>query len=96
MHKLSLAEIAQHVYLNRTYISQLFTSQLGINFTNYLESIRMQKACELLQSTDLSVTEIAAATGYTSQSYFTKVFKKRQGIGPLQYRNDIQQNSTHI
>ena len=87
MYKLSLDEIARHVYLNRTYVSQLFTKQLGVSFSSYLESIRIQKACELLQETDLSVAEIAAATGYTSSSYFSKVFKKQTGLSPQHYRS---------
>ena len=91
MHKLTLEDIAQHVYLNKTYVGQMFTKYLGINFSNYLEGIRIQNACRLLHSTDLSITEIAKASGYASQSYFTKVFKKRLGVGPLQYRSDYRE-----
>ena len=86
MHKLTLDGIARNVYLNKTYVSQLFTKQLGISFSNYLEGIRVKRACELLRGTELSVTEIAGATGYASQSYFSKVFKKRIGITPFEYR----------
>ena len=93
MRRLTLDDVAQHVFLNKTYVSQLFGKHLGISFVSYLEGVRIQKAQELLRDTDLSVTEVAAATGYASQSYFTKVFKKRVGVTPLQYRADIQAHS---
>lgn len=83
---LTLENVAQHVFLNKTYISQMFTKNLGIGFASYLESVRIYKAQDFLQNTDMSVTKIAEETGYTSQSYFTKAFKKRVGIAPLQYR----------
>ncbi|MBQ7777489.1 MAG: response regulator [Oscillibacter sp.] len=87
MHRLTLENVAQHVFLNKTYISQMFMKHLGISFVSYLESVRIYKAQELLQNTDMSVTKIAEETGYASQSYFTKAFKKRVGMSPLQYRS---------
>ena len=86
MHRLTLEDVAQHVFLNKTYISQMFMKQLNISFVSYLESVRIFKAQELLQNTNMSVTKIAEETGYASQSYFTKAFKKRVGMAPLQYR----------
>ena len=87
MHRLTLENVAKHVFLNKTYISQMFMKHLGISFVSYLESVRIYKAQELLQNTDMSVTKIAEETGYASQSYFTKAFKKRVGMSPLQYRS---------
>ena len=87
MHRLTLENVAKHVFLNKTYISQMFMKHLGISFVSYLESVRIYKAQELLQNTDISVTKIAEETGYASQSYFTKAFKKRVGMSPLQYRS---------
>ena len=87
MNRLTLENVAQHVFLNKTYISQMFMKYLGVNFVSYLESVRINKAQELLQSTEKSVTKIAEETGYASQSYFTKAFKKRVGMTPLQYRS---------
>lgn len=87
MNRLTLENVAKHVFLNKTYISQMFMKHLGISFVSYLESVRIYKAQELLQNTDMSVTKIAEETGYASQSYFTKAFKKRVGMSPLQYRS---------
>jgi len=86
MYRLTLEDVAAHIYLNKTYISQMFMKHLGISFGNYLESVRIHKAQELLQRTEESITRIAEKTGYASQSYFTKVFKKRVGMSPLKYR----------
>jgi len=86
MHKLSLDDVACHVYLNKTYISQLLKKNMNTTFGSYLETIRINKAQELLSDTLVSVTCIAEQVGYTSQSYFTKAFKKKTGITPSKYR----------
>ena len=87
--KLTLETIANSVYLNKTYISQMFTKRLGITFGNYLENVRINKAQELLNTTDMSIWEIADAVGYSSSSYFSKVFTKRVGMSPMQYRDTM-------
>ena len=87
MHHLTLEDVSRHIYLNKTYISQLFNKCLGISFVNYLESVRIHKAQELLQKTSESIAIIAEKTGYSSQSYFTKAFGKRVGMSPQKYRN---------
>lgn len=87
MNRLTLESVAQHVFLNKTYISQMFMKYLKISFVSYLESVRIYRAQELLQTTEKSVTKIAEETGYASQSYFTKAFKKCVGMTPLQYRS---------
>ncbi|WP_343210625.1 response regulator transcription factor [Anaerolentibacter hominis] len=84
---ITLEDIANHIYLNKTYISQLFKRDLDTSFGSYLESVRISKAQELLRSSSMNVTQIAEEVGYTSQSYFTKVFKKKVGMGPLKYRS---------
>ena len=89
MRRLTLEDVAQHVYLHKTYVSQLFTKHLGISFSTYLENVRINKAKELLHTTDMSIQEVAAAVGYASSSYFSKVFMKRVGIPPTHYRDNM-------
>ena len=89
MHRLTLDMVAQHVFLNKTYISQMFTKYLGVSFVAYLECIRIGKGLELLADTEFSVAEIANKIGYSNSSYFTKVFKKRTGMAPLEYRYSL-------
>ena len=86
MHRLTLADISQSVYLNKTYICQLFAKNLGINFVSYLEQLRITKAQELLRTTTMSPSEIAKQVGYSSPGHFAKVFKKQSGLTPQQYR----------
>lgn len=85
-HKLTLDDIAKHIYLNRTYVSQLFKKHMKVNFAEYLEMVRINKAKTLLLDTHMPIVEIAARVGYSNQSYFTKVFKRNTGFSPNAFR----------
>ena len=61
----------------------------------YVTGLRMQKARELLESTDVSVTEVASETGYYDYNYFIRVFRKSFGISPLQYRKRYLRERGH-
>ena len=60
-----------------------------MNYSDYLTSLRLQKAKTLLKEPNLSIQEIAEQSGYTDYFYFTKVFKKAEGISPSKYRKEI-------
>lgn len=85
-HKLTLDDVAAHVFLNRSYLSQLFKKEMNIPFGDYLESVRLQKAKNLIRNSNKPMSEIAEVTGFSNQNYFTKVFKKATGVSPLKYR----------
>ena len=87
--EISLSVLAEQFHLNGQYISQLFKSEIGVNFLAYLTNIRMEKAKKLLLSTSLSVAEVAEQSGYGDYRVFTKVFKKNEGSTPSQYRRDF-------
>ncbi len=87
--EISLSVLAEQFHLNPQYISQLFKSEIGVNFLAYLTNIRMEKAKKLLLSGSLSVAEVAEQAGYGDYRVFTKVFKKSEGITPSQYRRDF-------
>ena len=87
--EISLSVLAEQFHLNPQYISQLFKSEIGVNFLVYLTNIRMEKAKKLLISTALSIAEVAEQSGYGDYRVFTKVFKKSEGITPSQYRRDF-------
>ena len=87
--EISLAVLAEQFHLNPQYISQLFKSEIGVNFLAYLTNIRMEKAKQLLLSTSLSIGEVSEQSGYGDYRVFTKVFKKSEGITPSQYRRDF-------
>lgn len=89
--KISLDQIAENMYLSPFYISKLFKSETGDTPINYLISLRMEKAKELLdQNSTLSVQEAAAAVGYEDAYHFSKLFKKYYGLSPLYYKARIE------
>lgn len=84
---ISLEETAAEVFLSKNYLSSLFKSELGISFNDYVETVRIQNSKILLLNTRQSMSEIATNVGFSSQSYFSKVFKRHTGMTPMQYRN---------
>ena len=87
--EISLNILADEFHLNSQYISQLFKSEIGVNFLAYLTSIRMERAKKLLLATSLSIGEISEKCGYADYRVFTKVFKKEEGSTPSQYRRNF-------
>lgn len=87
--EISLSVLSEEFHLNPQYISQLFKSEIGVNFLTYLTNIRMEEAKKLLLTTSLSIAEISEQSGYGDYRVFTKVFKKSEGITPSQYRRDF-------
>lgn len=94
--EVSLSVLSDEFHLSAQYISQLFKSEIGVNFLAYLTNIRMEKAKQLLMSTSLSVAEVSAQSGYGDYRVFTKVFKKSEGVTPSQYRRDFLENVKNI
>lgn len=82
---LTLESVASYVYLNSTYLSELFKTETGKNFKDYILEKRMELACELLK-TSMKVTEVAARAGYADAKHFSKTFKKYKGISPKEYQ----------
>ncbi len=90
--KISLDQIAANMYLSSFYISKLFKSETGDTPINYLISLRMQKAKELLDlDPEKSIQSVAAAVGYEDAYHFSKLFKKYYGISPLYYKSRLPQ-----
>jgi two-component system response regulator YesN len=86
---LTLESIADRVYLNASYFSDLFKKEVGQTFIEYLSHLRVEKAKELLNNFDLKISEIATLTGFDDSNYFAKVFKKYVGMTPSQYREAL-------
>lgn len=83
---LSVADIADHINVNRSYLYTLFKSNLGISPKDYLTRFLISKACEQLVLTDSSIEGIADACGYRNPLVFSKAFKKETGTTPTEYR----------
>lgn len=86
MNKITLKTAAEKLHTNHSYLSTLFKKEVGVGFIDYLNDIRIKRSQDLLVSTNLSLVEIAMKSGFDSQSYFTKTFKKKYDITPSEYR----------
>jgi len=84
--KISLKDIENNLHVNSSYFSTLFKQEMGQTFTDYLNSLKIGHACQLLADTNLSIIDISLSTGFEDQSYFTKVFKKAMDMTPKAYR----------
>lgn len=83
---ITMEELAHALGLNRKYIASLFKTDVGVPPQQYLCRLRMNKACELLSGTTLTIKEIAYSVGYADQLLFSRMFKKTIGVTPSQYR----------
>ncbi len=83
----TLAEMAHYTY---SYFSSTFKEVFGVSLTNYILSIRINKASTLLATTDMNMTEIAISSGFSDANYFARAFKKETGYTPTQYREYVQ------
>ena len=79
-------EIAAHVGVHPDYFTDCFHREMGIPPTVYLSRYRIHRACELLHSTQQSVTAIAYAVGFTDSAYFSRAFQRTLGVTPSAYR----------
>lgn len=86
MENITLDFLANLAHMNKFYLVHSFNKYTGLSPINYLTQKRIQVAMELLQSTNCSIAQIASSVGFSSQSYFSQVFRKNSGITPVQYR----------
>lgn len=87
---LSLEYIANKVFLSPAYTSSLFKKETGQTITACINQVRMNKAKELLKSTNMKLVDVSLAVGYSSQIYFSMLFKNLFGMTPTQYRETRQ------
>jgi AraC-like DNA-binding protein len=85
--KLTLDDIARHVYLSRSYLSSIFKEETGQSLFSYVNSVRVEKSRMFLLDNSISLVDISEMCGFEDQSYFTKVFKKAMGVSPKKYRD---------
>lgn len=87
---LSLDQAAALIHLSRSAFSKFFKRATGKTFSDYVNDIRIGKACRLLTQTDKAINEIAYATGFDSLTYFNRVFLKKKGVTPRQFRTGLR------
>jgi AraC family transcriptional regulator len=86
---ISLDELAAEAQLSPYHFARMFKQSVGVPPRVYLTQLRMEKACELLQQTELPITEIALEVGYSSNQVLARVFTKHQHMTPTEYRRAI-------
>ena len=84
--QITLDTLTRLTHMNKYYMAHSFTKFTGLSPIQYLNRRRLEDACQLLETTDCSISEIAAQTGFSSQSYFTQIFRKFYGMTSVQYR----------
>lgn len=85
--KLSLKIVAEDLYVSTWHLCKVLKKETGSNFVDILNGVRINKAKEMLVTTNLRIYEIAAKCGYSDTAYFSKIFKRFEGITPNEYRN---------
>lgn len=83
---LKLENLAEEFNFNYHYLSAYFNQQMKEGFSDYLNRLRIEKACQLLEETNLSISQVSSEVGYSEHSYFCRVFKKVTGKTPSVWR----------
>jgi AraC family transcriptional regulator len=91
---LSLDQLAAEAGLSVFHFARMFKQSVGVPPRVYLTQLRMEKATELLQSTELSVTEIAQEVGYSSSQVLARIFLKHYHRSPTEYRRIVRNTTT--
>lgn len=87
---LTLEQLAAEAHINKYYLSHLFKREYGFSPINYMISRRIEESKYLLSETDLSMSQIAQLLGFSSLSYFSQVFRKTQGVSPMEFRQSFK------
>lgn len=91
--KLSVQEMSETVQLSPSRLRHLFKHETGTSLMRHLRNLRMERAKELLETTFLSVKEVAARGGIASVSHFVRDFEKTYGYGPTEHRRRVSTDS---
>ena len=78
--------LSEEMHINKSYLSTVFTAQTGIRFVDYISNVRLFRAAWLLKNTDMRINEIALRIEYKDVAYFSKLFKRKFGCSPSEYR----------
>ncbi len=83
---IKITDVADYIGINRTYLTSIFKAKMHVSPQEYLMQVRMDKSRELLLNTDVPIYVVAQEVGYSDQLAFSKIFKRKYGLSPDQYR----------
>lgn len=86
--RISLELLAEREHLSKSYISALFKRETGQRFSEYLQEVRLKHACRILKQSSCSVQKVGELTGFFDTAHFSRVFKEKIGMSPLEYRKN--------
>jgi len=86
---LTLEDVAESLNISPFYLSRILKKHTGRNYTDLVAEMRISKAKEFLRDVNLSIKEVTYMTGFNSQNYFSRIFKKLVGISPSEYRRQF-------
>jgi len=89
---LTTNQLCKIAALSPSHFCRCFKKHFGCTVSDYVIKCRLEAACAMMENTSMQIGEIAAAVGYSSESFFRSSFKKQYGITPTQYRNSFIQN----
>ena len=87
---LTLEQLAEEAHMSKFYLSHAFKQEYGVSPINYMITKRIEESKYLLAETDLSLSQIAQLLGFSSLSYFSQVFRRTQGISPMEFRQSTK------
>lgn len=82
----TVKSVAEKIQIDRTYLYRLFKEETGMSVIEYINWCRIRRACTMLSNTLAQIKDVALSVGFSDQLYFSKVFKKINGITPTEYR----------
>ncbi|MCI7120341.1 MAG: AraC family transcriptional regulator [[Ruminococcus] gnavus] len=85
---ITLDTLTSLTHMNKYYMVHSFTKYTGLSPIQYLNQTRLKRAQHLLRTTNYSISDIASSTGFSSQSYFTQIFRKNFNMTPVKYRQE--------
>lgn len=88
--KVTIEDIAASVHLNGSYTSHLFRKTFGYTITDYITYVRLENAKVILSDPSSNINDAAMESGFSDVSYFSRVFKKIEGLSPREYKNKIK------
>lgn len=83
---ITLQQVAKFVHLNPNHFSEVFKRETGVNYIEFVTRERMQRAMEILNESEVKISQVAGAVGYEDMKYFSQLFKKYTGKTPSEYR----------
>lgn len=89
-HKITLAEVADHIFVSQWHLSKLLNKHTGQSFSELLNHIRVEQAKELLKNPAYRVGDVAEKVGFLDIAHFSRVFKKMTGVSANEYRNQMR------